>query len=86
MMDLGNNSTQEKTRIIIEEFYKNSRNDDFMGYIDNNNILFILINCSETHTPQVVHRIYCSINKKLQEEGLSIAYTNVSSKISSKES
>ena len=85
MMDLGHNSTQEKTKIIIEEFYKNSRNDDFIGYIDDNKILFILIDCNEIYTPQVIHRIYCSINKKLQEEGLSIAYTSVSARINSKE-
>ncbi|MGL9688419.1 MAG: hypothetical protein ACR5K6_01375 [Wolbachia sp.] len=37
-------------KIVIEHFHKNCRSDDFLGYIGENKVLFILFNCNTEDT------------------------------------
>ncbi|KAL7635101.1 UNVERIFIED_CONTAM: hypothetical protein RMT77_014087 [Armadillidium vulgare] len=67
-------------KIIIEHFYQNCRSDDFLGCIDENKVLFILINCDAKNTSKIVNRIHSAINKQLLKRKLpsiSIVYGNV---------
>ncbi len=66
--------------IIVEYFYKNSRSDDFLGYIDYEKMIFVLVKCSPSDSQQVVERLHSAINKQLLERNLqtiSIGYTNI---------
>lgn len=79
-------NTESSLNFIIEHFYKNCRNDDFIGYINDNKILFILFDCNAKYTTNAVKRIYSAINRKLSQQKLSnisITYKNVSTKTTS---
>lgn len=75
--------TNDALKVIIEHFYKNCRSDDFLGYIDKNKVLFILINCDAKNTPKIINRIHSAINKQLLKQKLpsiSIIYGNIAQK------
>ncbi|QOD37897.1 hypothetical protein [Candidatus Wolbachia massiliensis] len=72
--------TGNALKVVIEHFYKNCRSDDFLGYINESKVLFILINCNAKNTPKVVNRIYSTINRQLLKQKLpsiSVVYGNV---------
>ncbi|WCR58042.1 hypothetical protein [Wolbachia endosymbiont of Ctenocephalides felis wCfeJ] len=76
-------------KTVIEHFHKNCRSDDFLGYINKNKMLFILINCDAKSTPKVINRIYSAINKQLLKQKLpsiSIIYGNMAQKLAAKSS
>lgn len=88
---IGLNSSCSKEndalKIIIEHFYKNCRSDDFLGCIDENKVLFILMNCGTKNTSKIVNRIRSAINKQLLKRKLpsiSIIYGNIIQKHSVK--
>lgn len=75
--------TNDALKIVIKHFYKNCRNDDFLGYINESKMLFILVNCNANDTPEVINRIHSAINKQLLEKKLpsiSIIYGNIAKK------
>ncbi|MDN5248194.1 MAG: PAS domain-containing protein [Wolbachia endosymbiont of Tyrophagus putrescentiae] len=79
-------ATEAMLEVVIEHFYKNCRSDDFIGYLNDNKVLFILINCQPDDAATVVKRMSSVINEQLLKKGLphaSIAYTNVNSQVSS---
>ncbi|WP_264374665.1 hypothetical protein [Wolbachia endosymbiont (group B) of Carcina quercana] len=81
------NETNNALSVIIEHFYKNCRSDDFLGCIDENKVLFILMNCDANNTSKIVNRIHSSINKQLLKRKLSsisIIYGNIIQKHSVK--
>ncbi|AGJ99419.1 hypothetical protein wNo_10480 [Wolbachia endosymbiont of Drosophila simulans wNo] len=81
------NKENDALKIIIEHFYKNCRSDDFLGCIDENKVLFILMNCDANNTSKIVNRIHSSINKQLLKRKLSsisIIYGNIIQKHSVK--
>ncbi|WP_246485270.1 hypothetical protein [Wolbachia endosymbiont of Erebia cassioides] len=81
------NKENDTLKIIIEHFYKNCRSDDFLGCIDENKVLFILMNCDANNTSKIVNRIHSSINKQLLKRKLSsisIIYGNIIQKHSVK--
>ncbi len=79
--------TNDPLNVIIEHFYKNCRSDDFLGFIDENKVLFILMNCGTKNTSKIVNRIRSAINKQLLKRKLpsiSIIYGNIIQKHSVK--
>ncbi|WP_264687677.1 hypothetical protein [Wolbachia endosymbiont (group B) of Erynnis tages] len=81
------NKENDTLKIIIEHFYKNCRSDNFLGCIDENKVLFILMNCDANNTSKIVNRIHSSINKQLLKRKLSsisIIYGNIIQKHSVK--
>lgn len=71
--------TENALKVTIEQFYRNCLSDNFIGYINDNKALFIII---ANDTSKLVTRIYSAINKKLLKQKLpsiSIDYTDVSS-------
>ncbi|WP_341808772.1 hypothetical protein [Wolbachia endosymbiont (group E) of Neria commutata] len=75
--------TNDALKVVIEHFYKNCRNDDFLGYINESKMLFILVNCNTNDTPKIINRIHSAINKQLLEQKLpsiSIIYGNIAKK------
>jgi len=71
-------------KVIIEHFHKNHRCDDFLGYIDENKVLFILFNCNIEGTPKVIDRIHSAINKQLLKQKLpsvSVIYGSIAQKL-----
>ncbi|MBA8757983.1 MULTISPECIES: hypothetical protein [Wolbachia] len=88
---IGLNSSCSETnnalKVIIEHFYKNCRSDDFLGYIDENKVLFVLINCDVKSTSKIINRIHSAINKQLLMQKLpsvSIIYGNIAQKQAAK--
>lgn len=82
------NEIENTLKVTIEHFYKNSRSDDFIGYIDHNKLLFIIIGCSANNLPRVVGRIHAAINEQLSQKklpGISITHKNISSQVNSVE-
>lgn len=65
------NETNDSLNVIIEHFYKNCRIGDFFGFIDENKVLFILMNCGTKNTSKIVNRIRSAINKQLLKQKLS---------------
>ncbi|WP_416647906.1 hypothetical protein [Wolbachia endosymbiont of Nasonia giraulti] len=81
------NEINDALSMITEHFYKNCRSDDFLGFIDENKVLFILINCDAKNTSKIISRIYSTINKQLLKRKLpsiSIIYGNIIQKHSVK--
>jgi hypothetical protein len=77
--------TDSALKVTIEHFYRNCRSDDFIGYINDNKALFIII---ANDTSKLVNRIHSAINKQLLKQklpGISIAYADVSSQINGTE-
>jgi len=77
--------TDSALKVTIEHFYRNCRSDDFIGYIDNNKALFIIV---ANDTSKLVNRIHSAINKQLLKQklpGIAIAYADVSSQINGTE-
>ncbi|MDM8334907.1 hypothetical protein [Wolbachia pipientis] len=75
--------TDDALKVVIEHFYKNCHSDNFLGYIDKNKVLFILINCDAKNTPKVINRIRSAINKQLLKQKLpniSVIYRSVAQK------
>ncbi|APR98137.1 PAS domain-containing protein [Wolbachia endosymbiont of Folsomia candida] len=76
----SNDDTHDALKIVIEHFHKNCRSDDFLGYINENKMLFILVNCNANDTRKIINRIHSAINKRLSEKKLSdisIIYGNI---------
>ncbi|WP_395462626.1 hypothetical protein [Wolbachia endosymbiont of Cantharis cryptica] len=89
MIGLNSNcsETSDALKVVIEHFYKNCRSDDFLGYIDENKVLFILINCDAKNTSKVINRIHSAINKQLLKQKLpnvSVIYGNVAQKLAAR--
>ncbi|MGL9758956.1 MAG: hypothetical protein ACR5LA_09245 [Wolbachia sp.] len=79
--------TNDALKVVIGHFYKSCRSDDFLGYIDENKMLFILINCDAKSTSKVINRIHSAINKQLLKRKLpsvSIIYGNIAQKRAAK--
>ncbi|MDG7053603.1 MAG: hypothetical protein LKM45_07110 [Wolbachia endosymbiont of Alcedoecus sp.] len=76
--------TNNALKVVIEHFHKNCRSDDFLGYIGENKVLFILFNCNTENTPKVIDRIHSAINKQLLKQKLprvSVIYGSIVQKL-----
>ncbi|MGL9717644.1 MAG: hypothetical protein ACR5K9_02955 [Wolbachia sp.] len=74
------NEIDDALKVVVEHFHKNCRSDDFLGYIGENKLLFILFNCSAEDAPKVIDRIHSAINKQLLKHRLpsiSVIYGSV---------
>lgn len=77
--------TNDVLTVVIEHFHKNCRSDDFLVHIDQNKMLFILINCDAKNTFKVINRIHSVINKRLSKRkflSISIIYGNMDQRLS----